>query len=102
MPHERELREMWERLHMKVHRQEQFARDKAEASVNARLDGMNELRTQINTERGQYATTDKTDAIHSSIDGRLKALEQSKSQVIGWVAAIVLLTNLFMYFVGKR
>jgi hypothetical protein len=100
--HERELREQWERMHMAVHGQEQLARDKAEAAVNNRLDGMNELRAQINSERGSYATRDYVDTVEGATDKRLKNLEQGKSYVIGWVAAIVLLGNLVVYFLGRK
>jgi hypothetical protein len=57
-------------------------------------------RPSINAERGSYATRDYVDTVNSSTDGRLKALEQGKSYVIGWVAAIA--ATFVMYFVSHR
>jgi limonene-1,2-epoxide hydrolase len=105
MNRERELREQWESLHMVVHRQEQLARDKAEGAINERLEGMNEVRAQINEERGSYATRVEMDAVNSSTDGRLKTLERKDANTDGkfWVfGAIVILVNLAMYFLGKK
>ena len=104
--HERELREQWQHDHMHVHELEKDAVEKALEANNRRLDEMNELRLQITRERGEYLTRDIYDREHksleSSTDKRLKALETSRSYVIGWVAAIVLAINLVMYFMGKR
>jgi hypothetical protein len=104
--HERELRQLWEHDHAHVHELEKEAVEKALESNNRRLDEMNELRLQITRERGEYVSRDTYDrehrALESSTDKRLKSLEQSKSYVIGWVAAIVLAINLVMYWLGKR
>lgn len=100
--HERELREQWQSDHMHVHELEREALDKAETAVNSRLEGMNELRAQINTERGTYATRDYVDTVNSSTDGRLRRLENSRSYAIGWVAAVGIAFSVVMYFLGKR
>jgi DNA repair exonuclease SbcCD ATPase subunit len=86
--HERELREEWERAHEHVHELEHEAINKAEDAVNLRLEGMNELRAQINTERGKYVTRETFDAVNSSTDGRLKTLENNKSNLEGRFWAI--------------
>lgn len=95
--HERELREQWEDLHLDVHKQEGIERDKAATFISQKLGEMNEVRTQINTERGVYATREYVDAVFSSIDTRLKALENSKSYLVGWVAAIGMATAFVIY-----
>jgi len=104
--HERELRQLWESTHMHVHELEKDAVEKALESNNRRLDEMNELRLQITRERGEYLSRDIYDREHRALevtmDKRLKALETSRSYVIGWVAAIVLAAQLLMYFVSKR
>ena len=58
---------------------------------------MNELRKQINDERGVYPTREYVDAVFSSIDTRLKALATSKSYVIGWVAAAAMAVSFAIY-----
>lgn len=98
---ERELRELWERLHMEFHAQLRQELDKAAIFIAAKLAEMNEVRNQINTERAIYPTREYVDAVFSSIDTRLKALEQSKSYLIGWAAAAMLGIMLLVKFWGK-
>ena len=68
--HERELREQWQRLHMEMNVTMDKARDIAGADINRRLEGMNELRTQINSERGLYATNKDIDPVKAYISGQ--------------------------------
>jgi len=101
MRRERALRKQWESMHEDVHELERQARDKAEAAINNRLEGMNELRHQIDRERANYATREYADAVFSSIDTRLKALENSKSYVIGWVAAAAASLTFIIYILKR-
>ena len=94
--HERELREMWEKEHSRVHIAEHEAIAKAESAVNQRLEGMNELRSQINAERGRYVTRENFETVNSSVDTRLKMLENKSSNTEGrmWViGAVVIVIN---------
>ena len=76
--HERELREMWQGLHLKMHTAEVIDRVTAKTEIDRRLEGMNELRAQIQTERGSYVTRDMFGQQHDSLRGevfvRFKAL----------------------------
>jgi hypothetical protein len=94
--HERELREQWQRLHMEMHVTMDKARDIAGADINRRLEGMNELRTQINSERGLYLSREVFDREHAQLsremDTRLKALETKGSNLDGrmWTVGTIM------------
>lgn len=53
--------------HRREHTMIQTAVDKAEQTVNLRLEGMNELRQQITDERGQYLERPVYDAAHDEL-----------------------------------
>jgi hypothetical protein len=80
----------WERLHEQRHAIEDKNRREvaeadyraveiAKANVERRLTEMNEMRAQINSERGQYVTREMYDkqyeALRETMDARLKPLE---------------------------
>ena len=95
--HERELREQWQRDHERIHQAEHEAINKAEVAVNQRLEGMNEFRVQLQTERSNYVQRMTFDTTNSSIDTRLKLLENKGSNFEGrmWViGAVVVIINL--------
>ena len=109
LKYERALREQWEKSHEHVHKLEHEALNLALAELNRRLDEMNELRRQIDSERGRYPTRDYLDSVTSSIDTRLKLLENKGSNLDGrfWamgavVGAIVIAVNVIMHFVGGK
>ncbi|GAC1700042.1 MAG: hypothetical protein NVS9B4_00680 [Candidatus Acidiferrum sp.] len=54
--------EMWRLGHLREHELIEVARVKAETLMSARLESMNELRSQIDRERGNYITRDVLDA----------------------------------------
>ena len=85
--HERELREHWQVAHAEVHAMLDRALAMARDDVNRRLDGMNELRQQIASERGFYLSRELFDREHSQlreqIDARLKILENKGSNLDG-------------------
>ena len=66
---------------------DQTAIAKAEEAVNRRLEGMNELRAQIASERAEYVRNDTYSARHDEILTRQNSLEQSlvqlREQLIG-------------------
>ena len=121
--HERELREQWQDSHALVHTQEQRARDLAFIEINRRLDDMNELRRQIEIERGTYVRREVYDREHNAMrdlfnsrldmmrdadDGRLKELENAKSNADGrmWgigamYAFLAVIVNLVLRYWGK-
>jgi hypothetical protein len=110
----------WQKQHMHQHDLEQhalqiartgdaLALDIARDDVNRRLEGMNELRSQINEERGRYLQRDRyeaeRDSNKESVDTRLKALETNKSNLEGRMWAIgaalsgfVVMLNIAMYY----
>ena len=47
----------------------------AREEVNRRLDGMNELRDQIQSERGEYATREMLDEFRATLEGRMARME---------------------------
>jgi hypothetical protein len=110
--HERELREQADKSHALVHLQEQRARELAFTEINRRLDEMNNLRFQIEKERGTYLQRDMYDREHralgDAVDARLKILENKNSNLDGrmWavgaaIGVIVLIINVAMHYWGK-
>ncbi len=111
--HERELREQWQKAHQHVHEMEQAAITEAKRIIDVRLGDMNELRDQIDSERGRYVTRELYDEQHAVLrdqfDIRLKLLETAKSNMDGrlWMmgagisAGVVFLNLVLYYFRGK-
>ena len=66
--HERELRAEWIKMNAEMVRE-------AKNYVDTKLEKMNEMREQINTERGQYALRIEHVADYKAIDGRLRVIE---------------------------
>src|SRR6478609_3097498 len=56
------LMELWRMGHLREHELTEIARIKAEVSMDLRLNAMNELRSQIDKERGRYIDRDMLDA----------------------------------------
>ncbi len=112
--HERELRERWEQNHIETHRNELRERILAASEINRRLDEMNQLRAQIENERGRYVVTevytkaqenlrDQLYALDRRMDDRLKLLENLSANVQGrlWmmgatISAVVIIVNVAM------
>lgn len=111
--HERELREQWQTAHGEVHVLEQKALDIAKAGINARLEEMNNLRAQVESERGRYLSREVYDEQHAAlrdgIDARLKLLETAKSNLEGriWmmgagISGAVVVLNLILRYFGSK
>lgn len=111
--HERELRESWQVGHNLLHEAEDKALDIASKEIDRRLEGMNQIREQINNERGMYVTREVYDEQHNALrdmmDTRLKVLETMKSNMEGrlWamgagVSAVVVAINVVIYYLGKH
>ncbi len=122
--HERELRESWQKSHEDRHEAEARAVALASKDINRRLDEMNELRRQIENERGRYLPRDlydkehdalretmnvRYDTLRDNLDIRLKTLENSKSNLEGrlWaigamISVIVIVINLGLHFLGLK
>ena len=78
------------------------------AFVSAKHAEMNELRRQINDERGQYQTRDKSDAVSNAIQARLTTLDAQYSslhgRLLGMGLALIFITTLIglaLRFWGK-
>ncbi len=109
---ERKTREAWQLAHENVHDMEAEARIVAFVRLNERLAEMNEVRRQINDERGSYLMRDRYEAAHeslrSAIDARLKLLENSRSNNEGriWmmgvaITGIMAIVQIAIHFIGK-
>lgn len=90
--HERELREAWQKSHLDKHADLARALVEAREQIDQKLEGMNELRMQITSERGLYVTREMFDREHASLretmDTRLKFLEGSANNLQGRLWAI--------------
>ena len=116
------MHEQWQTMHEKLHQAEAKALsvaregdakalDIASKEIDRRLEGMNELRAQISTERGRYVLRESYDEQHSAlrdaIDARLKILENNRSNLEGrmWamgagLTAFVIILNLALHYWG--
>lgn len=113
----RELLDERDKAHAREHGMLREAIEKAEQGVNLRLEGMNELRAQINAERGSYLTTSTYDAKHEALTqkldqaertlaGRIATLEQQSANTSGrfWALGVgltlmVIAINVALHFV---
>lgn len=95
---ERDLRELWERHHEIRHDLEEKARHAASVNLEQRLHSLNEIREQINSERGEFVRRDyfdqKYDALSKEFDTRMKAIESTLSNYQGrlWMIGAVIAT----------
>jgi hypothetical protein len=80
------------KAHQREHELEQLALGEARTNIDQRLRGMNEIREQINKERGQYVDRDVFDAKLGIFDERFNKLEKSVTQIQSanatWLIAI--------------
>ncbi len=60
----------------------------ARDTLNARLEGMNELREQINREHGMFTSRELCDSQMEIIETRVRALESFKSNIEGRFVAM--------------
>lgn len=107
--HERELREQWTDGHRTVHELEQKALKIALGVLDERLEEMNKLRAQIESERGSYTTRELHDKLEKEVDGRLKLIEtfaanwQGRFWMMGAaVSAVVVAVNVLLGWIYKR
>ena len=63
--------------HTAVHQAEGEARDKALASMDKRLDAMNEFRASLNDVVGQTVSRENYETRHSELDRRIQAIERN-------------------------
>ncbi len=93
--------EEWRQHHPDIHRLENVARQIAAKDIDRRLEAMNELRRQIEEERGVYLTRDLYDREHGTLSGRVRDLELNRGEdkltpfigglrYLGYIAAVVL------------
>lgn len=82
--HERELREQ-------VLKENKTALDLANKHIESRLNGMNELREQINIERGKYIQREMFDKINEGMEKRLLNIELYSANIQGriWAFAVI-------------
>ena len=71
----------------------------ARDSTNFRLEGMNDLRSQITTERGQYATRIAVETLREGMEGRLNKIEQAQSAAASASAVWAIVLGVFFTFV---
>ncbi len=82
---------------------------KAEATVAARFESVNNLREQINMERGRYLTVEKFEGVEQRFNGAIGELQSWRANMTGrmWAVNIVLVLltlgiNFASYLVGHR
>lgn len=95
--------------HRNEHALMEKALEKAQASMDHRLGGMNEFRAQIAGERATMAAREYVDAKFGAIDERLREFSDFKANSTGRVATwgvvvslVVLVIAAVGMFVGKR
>ncbi len=78
----REFDQLWE-FHRREHAMLEVALNKASQAIDGRLEGMNQLRDQINTERSSYVSRAGYDERYRAIDDRINQLREFVAQTIG-------------------
>ena len=100
--------------HKSVHAQEAIARDEAAKRIDARLEQLNELRSEVITDRGRFVNREAFDAKLEAIDARINALHDqitewkgrgqglsmTASLVVGAVGLVGALVALYFAFAG--
>jgi hypothetical protein len=75
-----EMVTQWREAHEQVHQAEHQAVVKAEQFVREKLEAMNELRAQINSERGRYVAKDQYEERHEALGQRVSLEIERLSQ----------------------
>ena len=83
---------LWEGHH-REHEMEQKALEVARAEIERRLEGMNELRAQITSERGNYIARAEFEAKHEQITQRLGSLETLQAGVLSRLTVVAALAG---------
>lgn len=73
---------------------EKMARELASKNIDARLEKLNELRSQVIEDRALYLTKDKNEMQMVGVDSRLKVLEMSQSRMYGIIAGASIVTGI--------
>ncbi len=74
--------------HRREHDAAQLALEKAERALSVRLEGMNELRQQISTERGQYVNRKDHDTQLDGLRNDISALQNWRAGIDGRLAMV--------------
>jgi hypothetical protein len=72
----------------------------ANLELNRRLDGMNELRKQIEAERGRYVDRDTYSRENTLLADRIRSVELSLAKYAGGILFIAALINILAQFIG--
>jgi hypothetical protein len=103
--HERELREQWQSAHIEVHRVQDTALSLAHTQMLEWKHEVNQVRQQIDKERGEFVLRKVYEEQHNSLrdtfDVRMKAVEKQQIQIGAVVAVLVVGLQLFLHFLGK-
>jgi hypothetical protein len=70
----------------------------ARGEIDRRLEGMNELRMQIDRERGMYITHEKYEAKHEILTNSVRSLEKFQYMAMGALLAIQVLIGFLMRY----
>lgn len=84
MPEPVPLKEHVEALlaaHGAVHEQEGIARVEAATRIDARLEGLNELRTEVLTDRNRFVSKEAFDAKMEALEGTMSRMNE---QIVSW------------------
>lgn len=76
------------------------ALDKAEASMAARLESMNEFREALKDAQAKFVTRDELGTWRDPIEGRIKSLELSRAEISGKASQTGLLVSYLIASIG--
>ena len=72
----------------------------AREDVERRLEEMNLMRQQIDSERGSYVRMDWFESKHKEVEGRITKLEEWQWKVVGGMAVVLLIGSIFGWIVN--
>ena len=89
---ERAHNDAW-RAHSEKHRLENVAIEQARNAIDLRLEKLNELRSEVIQDRGEYVRRDVHDSQIKGLQDKLDALESFRTKAVGAAAVLTLVSG---------
>lgn len=95
----RRFSDLWV-AHMRVHDQEAVSRAESARRIDARLEALNELRSEVITDRSRLVSREVFDARVESVNSRLDVLQEQIAEWRGQGKGVSLVTTAIVGVVG--
>lgn len=92
--------DQWRRDHMKAHDLEAKAAEMAQRVTHERLEKLNELRTEVLTDRNLFLRQDIYDREHKPIVAAVSEIRDAQSRLESRIQLLIVLTPMFLLAIG--